>query len=150
MKVIKDINWVPPGGWQYVHPETKTLFASHSINVLTDKVRAFNQTNNYPNQLNLEQAIVDGVCDRCPECCHDTEPPSLLDLAKRFTREAYQWAQSGFEVTDENLFASRQATCNTCPKWRGEAAFGYGRCGACGCTGLKLFMKSSHCPDGKW
>ena len=150
MKQIKDLNWVPPGGWTYRHPETGVDISSGSLDNVVNKVRAYNEVNHFPNGVNLEQQVIDGVCERCPECCTDTEPPSPLDIARRFAREMTYWMANGCEVTESEVFHTRKSTCEACPKWRGEAAFGLGRCGSCGCLGLKLYVATSRCPDGKW
>jgi len=151
LKTIRDTSWVPSGGgWKYIHRETQHPIVASSLPNLFDAVRKYNEVNHFPNGLNIEQEIIDQICARVPENCNDTEPPTLLELASRFTREMLSWSREGFSVVDDATFATRQSTCNACPKWRGEAAFGVGRCGSCGCLGLKLYVKTSRCPDGKW
>jgi len=148
---------VPPGGnYRYVVPESGMEFLGQTPGVVLVKVRAHCEANNYPLR-HLEQRITDQFCERHPELCEDVDEatglPSLVEMAKRFTLAMASWASSGFRIVSQEQFQERRNTCLTCNHWRGDGTnVAMGRCGKCGCSGLKLFAASEECPDDppKW
>lgn len=157
MKSFKDVSWVPSGGgWTFFHPETGHRIYASSFYDLENNVYAYNARNNIPTGANYSQKIIDQICERSPDACNDSEPPTFVELAVRFARAMFSWAASGFSCVTADQFATRQQICAgsettpACSAWRGSAGFGYGKCGSCGCTGLKLFMTTEKCPQNKW
>lgn len=80
------------------------------------------------------------------------EEPSLLELARNFTAALTKWVKAGAPVVSEEVYRERYAICEACEYWKPEARLGLGKCGArgCGCTKLKLWLSTEHCPIGKW
>ena len=151
MKVPRVTKQTPPGLWRYRHPQTGRLFSGgYSLSRICAMVREYNQANSLPDIPNLDQEIIAYICNEEPDYCVSTEPPTLAEKAKTFTRAMVEWASYGFPVVDQAVLEERRATCAACPYWRGEEMFGYGACGKCGCSGLKLFLPTQKCPDGRW
>lgn len=131
-------------------------FLGQTPGVVLVKVRAHCVANNFPLR-HLEQRITDQFCERHPELCEEvdeaTGQPTLAELAKRFAVAMKSWASSGFKIVTSEQFAERRDICLTCNYWQGDGAnVGTGRCGKCGCSGLKLFAASERCPEDppKW
>ena len=150
MKSIRNTDEGFPGGYCYLQPETKFFIEATHWQQLKDRVREHRKANNIPCGPHWEQDIVDFLCARHPERCTDTEPPSPAQMAANLAKAFGKWVKSGFSCVNESEYNKRKQTCLNCPEWRGEAAFGYGRCGSCGCLAIKLFMKTEKCPKKKW
>lgn len=150
MKEFHDQFTVPPGGWWYEHPESKHVIRSVSRDKLLIDIKNYCAANNYPIQPNLSQLVIDQICERNPQFCRDTEPPSKLDRLRSFAQAMVGWMAQGFAVVPSAVLEERRGICETCLWWSGESSFGYGRCGKCGCTGLKLFLPKEKCPIDKW
>ena len=151
MKSFKDPNVVPPGGgWFWTHPETKDRIRGGSAEQLIFNAREYCRTNHLPIGLGFEQNIINSVCEELPDICQDTEPPSTVDLARQFARSVLKWTCSGFQCVTSEQYQERLNTCLGCDRWNGEAMFGLGRCGKCGCSGVKLYMTTEKCPLDKW
>ena len=142
---------VPFGGlWRWKHPETGAeIWAVNGFQLL-DKARQYCRVNNLPIGVNFDQRIIDDVCAQLPDICVDNEPPSLAERAASFMRSATQWASNGFKCVSHEDYEKRLETCRGCERWSGEALFGLGRCGKCGCSGVKLYMDTEKCPLNKW
>lgn len=155
MKRITRPNNVPPGGnYTYTQPETGMTFLGQTPGVLVMKVRNHRIANNIPVK-GMEQQIVDQFCDKQPDWCEDVDPetgkPTPLEMAGRFARAMLDWARAGFKTLPRERYDVRRLICEGCQQWRGDGAMlGTGRCGACGCAGLKLFLSTERCPVGKW
>jgi len=76
--------------------------------------------------------------------------PNLLELADNFAGATSIWAKAGFPIADRDEYERRHEICKGCEMWSPNAFQGVGRCGACGCSGFKLWLETSHCPIGKW
>lgn len=78
--------------------------------------------------------------------------PGLTELAGNFGRAVAKWASAGFPVVEEGDYQARLAACQACSHWDGAARLGLGKCRApkCGCTRLKLWLRTEKCPMGKW
>lgn len=61
-----------------------------------------------------------------------------------------QWAKAGFPIVSGADLAERKGICVECEHWNAGAFGGLGRCGKCGCSGVKLRLATSRCPAGKW
>lgn len=155
MRVIIKPNQVPPGGnFKYTQPETGMEFLGQTPGVVFKKVRDHRIANNIPVR-HMEQQITDQFCERQPDWCEDIDPatgqPTPLEMAERFARSMVDWARAGFRTLEKERYQARRNICEGCQQWRGDGAMlGTGRCGACGCSGLKLFLATQRCPEGKW
>lgn len=155
MKRIIAPNQVPPGGnYRYVQPETGMEFLGQTPGVVFKKVRDHRIANNIPVR-HMEQQVIDQFCGAQPDWCEDVDPdtgkPTPWEMAQRFTRAMVRWATDGFRVVATEKYQARRNICEGCQYWRGEGTEpGTGRCGKCGCSGLKLFLATERCPDGKW
>lgn len=161
MKEIIDPRTVPPGGWRWTHPETKTVIHAGSVEQLFQAARRFLGNNNYPNPSDLNQSVIAQLDEAIQADMHerglppypflkDTEPPSMIQKIRNFAFASKQWLASGAPIVSLEELDRRQATCLGCQFWRGSSSFGMGSCGKCGCTGLKLYMRTQSCPAGKW
>lgn len=61
-----------------------------------------------------------------------------------------EWAKAGFPIVSGGDFEARKKICASCEHWNADAFGGLGRCGKCGCSGVKLRLATSKCPVGKW
>ena len=81
-------------------------------------------------------------------------PFELRDRHQRLRRAMQatgRFARSGFQTTQPEALAEREATCRSCPEWDAQALNATGRCRKCGCsTWAKLRMATERCPLGKW
>lgn len=151
MMVPKNIDSTPPGMWRFTHPVTGVTFGgAFSITRMMAMVEEYNRANNFDRIDNLYQKIIDYMCENEPDWCESTEPPTFAQRLRSFTQAAVDWAANGFTNVPHEVFESRKSICLKCPYWKGESAFGYGGCGKCGCTALKLFLPTQKCPDGRW
>lgn len=115
-----------------------------------------------PIPFNWDALFEEGFCKGTPQGCFDVPDapvetgPSWTKLAVQFGIALLGWARSGFSVTSWDEFKTRYTQCtgdeNTprCPRFSRFSGTGIAKCGACGCSSLKLFMKNERCPLGKW
>lgn len=61
-----------------------------------------------------------------------------------------QWAKAGFPIVSGEVLSERKGICAACEFWNADAFGGLGRCGKCGCSGVKLRLATSKCPLKKW
>jgi len=78
--------------------------------------------------------------------------PTIRQMAGNFTKALLWWAAKGFLITTEQHFWIRLHICRKCGDWDEKARKGLGKCNhkKCGCTKLKLWMRTEKCPAGKW
>jgi len=81
---------------------------------------------------------------------HPTRHPTAIDMVTNFAKAMSKWAKAGFATVDEPRFNERMKTCRACDRWDGTANAGLGKCRACGCTRLKLWLETETCPLDKW
>lgn len=67
-----------------------------------------------------------------------------------FVKAGAQWAKAGFPIVSGEDLAERKGICAECEFWNADAFGGLGKCGKCGCSGVKLRLATSKCPAGKW
>ena len=53
-------------------------------------------------------------------------------------------------LSDQELINQRRKICLACPQWDATGFLGVGKCNACGCSGYKLNIRASTCPEMKW
>jgi len=73
--------------------------------------------------------------------------PTGAALAANFNKAMLGWAKAGFKVVKREVYEHRQAICSACEFWRPDARLGTGMCIKCGCSGVKLWLATSKCPD---
>jgi hypothetical protein len=150
MKTLLTPNTVPPGQWRWTHPETGVELYGANFDALLLAAREYCRKNSLPIGVEFEQRIIDDLCARNPQICSDTEPPTVSEMAATFAGSVKRWVSNGMGVTNFETYHARLSVCKTCDRWNGEALFGLGRCGKCGCSGLKLYMDTEKCPLSKW
>ena len=68
--------------------------------------------------------------------------PRMLGSA---TGEIASWMKNGFHIANEELQQKRQNVCDSCELYINR------RCSKCGCfMAIKIKLKTSSCPEGKW
>lgn len=64
--------------------------------------------------------------------------------------EGAKWVAAGFPIVSGEDLELRKGVCATCEFWSANAFGGLGKCGKCGCSGVKLRLSTSGCPLKKW
>lgn len=115
-----------------------------------------------PIPYNWDEFFDDQLCKAVPQACYEIPDvkettPSFMQMALGFTKSMVTWIKQGFPIVDYETYKARYVTCagdeNTprCPRFTTFAGTGVVRCGACGCSSLKLFLGGNNkCPIGKW
>lgn len=111
----------PPGGFQYLVDESRTLFKEVSYRDLVKKVIAHLKANNLPVPMNIEERIHEYGCQNIPPgwCEHgliagDTVAIIGFGEALEFTRTMGQWLARG-EMTSAEESDRRAHICGSCP-----------------------------------
>lgn len=154
-------NQIPPGGWRWVHPETGKRVSGKTWDGLRIAARMFLGNNGFPIPLDLDDHILEWMNKEIQENAarhgfppeqflSESQGPSLLTRAFTFAHAAKEWVKAGMPITDHEGVEWRVGICKTCPYWKGETSPFHVMCGKCGCSGLKLFLATSRCPDGRW
>lgn len=151
MQILHEKNKVPPGGWRY-EIDGRTFRATTLIQ-LVGVVREYYFANDKVPPKDMDVIIQHWICQHIPDPevkCSDWSKPSLPELIVRAGRALIRFARSGFPLVTPQQLVERRNVCEECSFWQGESSFGLGRCGSCGCTGLKLYAASENCPQKKW
>lgn len=154
-------NEVPPGGWRWQHPETGFVVRGSNWGDLTAKIRVYLGNNNFPIPGDLDQVVLAWLDEEIQEQAAkaglppvkflaNSEPPTFSQKVRTFTHSMGEWVKAGAQVVSMEQLEARQAECSTCSYWRGAHVYGLGSCAKCGCTGLKLYLKTTKCPIGRW
>jgi hypothetical protein len=154
MQAITDTSMVPPGGWIYIDEDGNKFRGTtleHAVVVVREAYFASKKT---PPK-NLEYAIMDQICKRLEsdphsDRCFDYTPPTKTELLTRAGNAIKNFVNNGFKMVTAEQLLDRRSVCEQCSLWNGEGSFGMGRCGSCGCTGLKLHVAGEKCPLNKW
>jgi hypothetical protein len=154
MQAITDTSMVPPGGWIYLDEDGNKFRGTtleHAVVVVREAYFASKKT---PPK-NLEYAIMDQICKRLEsdphsDRCFDFTPPTKTELLTRAGNAIKNFVNNGFKMVTAEQLLDRRAVCEECSLWNGEGSFGMGRCGSCGCSGLKLHVAGEKCPLNKW
>lgn len=83
-------------------------------------------------------------------------PPSRLQMASSFAKEAGRFVAAGAPCRPEAEQARLKAICKSCRQPTGEPMLFLDpqkgpRCRVCGCcTNVKTLWATAHCPRGKW
>jgi hypothetical protein len=81
--------------------------------------------------------------------------PKPAEMAANFAVAVARWVAAGAPVVSAEVYAEREAACDSCPLWDAKARLGLGKCKApkCGCTSLKRWLATEACkhPQGsRW
>lgn len=151
MLVVTSESMVPPGGaFVAKHPDSGVVFRHHTVNGVWEKFNSHCRANNFAEL--TRQQVVENICENTrANICHDTDAPTLTQMVRTFAADMVEWGKAGLAAS-KAVAESRLEICLACPYWHGLSGGGYvaGRCGKCGCSGLKLAMHTTNCPIGKW
>ena len=75
---------------------------------------------------------------------------TLREMASNFASAISEWIANGAPVVSKAQYKERASQCLECEFWDPEAFAGKGKCLRCGCSGVKLYLATSKCPEGKW
>jgi len=144
----------PPRGleWHWVCPEDSYKISHIHRDECRKQARAYCIRNNYPIGSNWEVQFDDNICRNTYEGvnCIDSEPPTLAQKIVNLARAMTQFASSGFKLAEPEKVNSRKETCEVCYYYAGSSSIMKVGCRKCGCSGIKLYMDSEKCPDGRW
>lgn len=157
---------VPPGGyWRFRDPDLPNSDVIAHPYYVQVKARAHAQRveNNLYIPLLWDEWFDSHVCKGTPQGCFEVpstpaepEESSWLKLAVQFGAAMLSWAKQGFPVVSWETYRERHETCagsSTMPRCQRFSHFtgtGLAKCGACGCSMLKLYLRTSVCPLSKW
>jgi hypothetical protein len=152
MRKVLNTSKGPPGGkWIYVCPEDGEHITAQSFIVIKQRALNYRKINNYPVGSNWDDDFEQNLCEHMHlSVCTDWSPPTLGQKLENLKQSLLNYARSGFTVTDSDKVKARLDICMDCNYYSGQRGTLKIMCKKCGCTGLKLFMASSVCPDKKW
>lgn len=164
MKRIVDTSTPPYGGMAiYKDRETGISLNHPNISVLIDRATQLRVQNNLPIPVNWEEHVEDNICLNTPGAvCEDGDGAirKSAKMAVRFTKAMVAWGTAGFPLVSEEVLDERRNTCQgndelnipRCEYYRdAKLFFGFGRCGACGCSSaLKTPLATEKCIKKKW
>jgi len=157
---IRDRNKVPNGGFYFVTSSAAKVECGNWYG-LQKKVVLWYDANDITLPDDIEAQVDRQICERqvaaknydyCQPCA---STPGITNQVVSVARAAYGfWKQGG----SKEIYDARKLICAgdkesgkaPCTYWRGDARMGYGKCAACGCGNLKMFIKTEHCRIGKW
>lgn len=160
---IRDVSYCPPSGWWAIDDVSKAKLEANSFRNLKHTIMSHRNANNIPwIGSEIEDMIHRQVCEReggdyCKELVktktHHSQGSnsiSIKAMLSNFITESVKLAKSGFKLTSEEEFHRRLEICRKCSFWDEAARNGLGKCRKCGCTKLKHWYSTSHCPIKLW
>lgn len=148
MIAVRQESAVPPGGFfRAVHPETQVEFRHHTIDGVWTKYNTHCRSNGFKEP--SRQEIVENICANTKaNICEDSDSPTFGQMAVSLFHDVVEWAKAGFP-TSRAAVEARLPICEVCPYYRGATGGSYFSvaCGKCGCSGLKLAIHTTICPD---
>lgn len=134
----------------FVFPNAESPFANLCQIVTTDAEQAgVSWLANKRNDPEVIKKIARRLAKNPPDLSMNISR-SLSQMASNLAHATIAYAEDGFENCTKEEHAERLAICRGCEYWDGRGYFGLGKCRKCGCSGAKLWLKSSHCPIAKW
>jgi hypothetical protein len=136
MQKLLEPNTVPPDGYRYFQPETRTWIRAPDYGNFFVFVRDHRKSNNIPLEPFWESHIEDQLCQLLPAgFCKQVDPAERRNVFSRISWEDVvtgtttiaNWAIHGFKQVDQALADSRADTCSRCYY---NVQIG-GICGAC-------------------
>jgi len=163
MKVITNPTLVPNAGdlgvgFVYRDPDSGKVFVQASVDQLSIMAIKHRRANGYVVDSNWSQRFIDNVCQSTPGgICYDEDEPGLGQKAVALGKALLVSAKSGFQTCTQEEVEERLKVCQTsgaggtaCEYFRGIRGMFDVACGKCGCTKLKMHLKTSTCPKGLW
>jgi len=153
MLVIKNPTKVPPGGyWRYKDKDTGASLSHPYLQTLQQQVikhRAANKLEFDPVE------FIQNLCDNTGSfLCAEGNEKQLTPMQQvlGFTKSMATWMIKGMERASPEVLEMRVKQCYSCKHWGGAQGGSLisGRCGLCGCRGVKLALATSSCPAGRW
>lgn len=101
-------------------------------------------------------------CKATPKGCYEIPDapvetaPNWIQLGLEFGRSIVRWVANGARLVSWDTFKARYVQCTgddttpRCPHFTKFASTGLTKCGACGCSSVKLFLATESCPKGRW
>ena len=80
----------------------------------------------------------------------DLEAPPISEQIKNLHEELRRWQEAGRPVVSKVDLLERYSICKGCEFHNPSRILVLARCMKCGCSGLKLHMATTKCPDGNW
>lgn len=148
MKKVIDNASVPYGGYfVYKCPEDEFVIRAPFFNVLKSLVVKYRNLNSYPVGLQFDDEFEDNICQNAaPQVCADFIPPTLGEKAYTLATSLANYARSGFATVTPEEFERRKTICSECNYFGGTHSVVKVVCKRCGCSGLKIHIKTSVCP----
>lgn len=127
MLSLIDPTTVPPGGFRYTQPETKTKLTAPSLPELLVKVRDHRLANGLPLRLEWKQEVEQSLCEELPSgvCRHVYSPRDTPLAAADRALSVYEviagakllgsWLFKGFEKVSQEEANRRGRICRSCP-----------------------------------
>lgn len=137
--------------WHYVNAEDGHKISALHFDILKGKVRDYRRLNNYPVGSNFDFDFEQNVCANADSNdCYDESMPPITQRLRTFARAMGSWAASGLKTVSQEDAQKRLEVCEQCPHYNGSSSILKIACKRCGCTGLKLWLPGSVCPDKRW
>lgn len=126
MLSLIDPTTVPPGGFRYTQPETKTKLSAPSLPELLVKVRDHRLANNLPIRLEWKQEVEESLCNELPSgfCRHVYSPRDTPLAAADRALSVYEvlagaklmgaWLFKGFNKVSQEEADARARICRAC------------------------------------
>ena len=163
MKRPIDRGTVPIGGTcRYVDPDAGFVVAHPMWEWCKTFAYQERVKRGLPIPYNWDALFEQGFCDGTPQGCFEVPDapietePNWTTLAVQFGASLLSWISHGAPLTTWSEFKGRYVQCTgdatlpRCEKFSHFAGTGIAKCGSCGCSSLKLWMKSEKCPLNKW
>lgn len=162
-KRIRDISIKASTGWWVIDDVSGAKLESNSYRNLKHTIIDHRKGNDLPyDAIEVEEMIQEQVCAREPGTYCEPFPSAKTHsgqnvktltigaMLKGFAEESAKFAKSGFKMTTEAEFHRRLEICRGCSFWDEKARGGLGKCRKCGCTKMKHWFSTSHCPMRLW
>lgn len=163
MNKIRDTTTVPNAGqfgvgFVYRDPDSGKVFVHAGVEHVISMARKHREANSYPIGANFNQDAVENICANTPgSICYDEPPPSAGQKAISLAKALYESALSGFATLSAEEVAQRKVVCETsglaggpCEYFKGINGMFKVMCGHCGCSSLKIHLRTSKCPLNRW
>lgn len=154
---------VPVGGLcRYVDPDAGFTVAHPYWDFCKARAKDERVKRGLPIPYNWDAFFDEQFCKATPRACYDVPDspietsPNWMKLALQFSSSILKWVKGGMPIVSWETFKQRYTQCTgdekiqRCPHFTNFNHFGLTRCGACGCSSVKLFLATETCPKGRW
>jgi hypothetical protein len=125
MQKLIEQNTVPPGGFKYLQPETRTWIDAPDYMEFFARVKAHRQVNQLPLDQFWAEKVEDQLCQTLPPgLCKQSDPLGQTrnvfnritwDQVYNGTTTMVAWAFQGFAKVEQQQAAERGNICSRCP-----------------------------------